>query len=173
MRCASAGYLLVIIGCRSLVQGMSCMRHWCKLTSQGVREDDLVRFQILRRSFQSLEMQGFLAVCTNSSVRRVSCAEGLTMPQSRPPRCMTAVFSNYWAGRTFHSGHLSPVVQADTYSRCHGQVTPGALAMCIRMPITQRPRRNRRPLPQSISRCSPGLPYLAWLAILQSQEVGV
>ena len=99
------------------------------LTSQGVREGDLVGFQILRSSCQSLKMQGFLAVCTSSFVRRFSFRMNLydvvvwITPLHRG-HCL-----NYWTGRTFHSDHLSLVDQVNAGYR---QLIHGALAMCIR-----------------------------------------
>lgn len=66
-----------VIGSSSLVQGDELHAPWCKLTSQGVREGDLVGFQILRWFCQSLKMQGLLAVCTKSFVRRFLEQESL------------------------------------------------------------------------------------------------
>lgn len=141
------------------------------LTSQGVREGDLVGFQILRSSCQSLKMQGFLAVCRSSFVRRFSfCMNlydtGVWITPLHHSHC-----SNYWTGRTFHSDHLSLVDQVDAGYR---QLIHGALAMCIRganhpaspMVLSEK---NKKKLPGMRS----GLPYLNWLAVVQRQEISL
>ena len=157
-----------VIGSSSLVQGDEVHAPWCMLTSQGVREGDLVGFQILRSSCQSLKMQGFLAVCTSSFVRRFSFRMNLYDTVVWITPLHHSHCSNYWTGRTFHSDHLSLVDQVDAGYR---QLIHGALAMCIRganhpaSPVVVF--EKKKPGMRS------GLPYLIWLAVLQPQEISL